>query len=170
MRIVIVSDTHGRNDNFKKLMKTCGGADAVVHLGDVYMDANSFRKLCPYPLYIVRGNGDFLGDLPKEETAQFGKYKCLLIHGHDRAVYRGALPLFYEAKERGFDVVMFGHTHRPSVQTQEGVTVLNPGSLSFPRQENGRPSWILMDIDDKGEAHYNINYLDGRDREYVFGY
>ena len=36
---------------------------------------------------------------------------------------------------------------------------MNPGSLSYPRQEGKRPSYILMDIDDKGEAQFEIEYL-----------
>ena len=40
-----------------------------------------------------------------------------------------------------------------------GLTVLNPGSLSFPRQEGRRPSYMLMDLDDEGEAHFTTCYL-----------
>ncbi len=39
------------------------------------------------------------------------------------------------------------------------LTVLNPGSLSFPRQEGRRPSYMLMDLDDEGEAHFTTCYL-----------
>ena len=42
---------------------------------------------------------------------------------------------------------------------RKGITVLNPGSLSFPRQDGRRPSYMLMEIDREGEAHYTVNYL-----------
>ena len=54
---------------------------------------------------------------------------------------------------------MFGHTHKPYLDTEDGITILNPGSLSYPRQEGRRPSYMIMTIDEAGEAHYEICYL-----------
>ena len=65
-----------------------------------------------------------------------------------------------EACGRGMDIVMFGHTHRPFLDNSKGVIVLNPGSVSYPRQEGHLPSYALMEIDQKGEAHFSIEYLD----------
>ena len=50
-----------------------------------------------------------------------------------------------EAKSRGFNIVMYGHTHRPSIDMSDPeVTVINPGSLAYPRQEGRRPTYIVM--------------------------
>ena len=70
-----------------------------------------------------------------------------------------------EARAGGFDIVMYGHTHRPfyEVDKKDGdkdLIVLNPGSLSYPRQDGHRPSYMLMDIDRDGEAHFSLNYLE----------
>ncbi len=56
-------------------------------------------------------------------------------------------------------MVMFGHTHRPVIDRDGEVLALNPGSMSYPRQEGRRPSYIVMDVDGKGEAHFEIKYL-----------
>ena len=64
-----------------------------------------------------------------------------------------------DAEGRGFDIVMFGHTHRPIIDYHKDVIALNPGSLSYPRQEGKRPSYIIMDLDKKGEATFEIEYL-----------
>ena len=56
-------------------------------------------------------------------------------------------------------IVMFGHTHRPIIDYHKDVIALNPGSLSYPRQEGKRPSYIIMDLDKKGEATFEIEYL-----------
>lgn len=165
MRIVIISDTHGRNQNVKKVLETCGGIDYLIHLGDLCCGYYEFKDLLPCPSYIVRGNNDSSEHLPREIEAQFGKYRCLLTHGHYYGLWRGRDTLFDEAKKRGFDIVMYGHVHVPVIERRGGITVLNPGSLSFPRQEDRRPSWILMEFDDKGEAHFNINYLDTKEAE-----
>ena len=64
-----------------------------------------------------------------------------------------------EAALRGADIVMYGHSHRPVVDYDEGVIAINPGSLTYPRQEGRRPSYILMEIDKNEKAHFTINYL-----------
>ena len=93
-----------------------------------------------------------------------GRYKTLLTHGHYYNVSVGAEYLKQEARARGFDIVMFGHTHRPfyEVEKKEGdkdLIVLNPGSLSYPRQDGHKPSFMLMEIDKEGEAHFSLNFL-----------
>ena len=55
--------------------------------------------------------------------------------------------------------MMFGHTHRPLIDYSKGIIALNPGSLSYPRQEGKRPSYMIMELDKKGEAHFEIVYL-----------
>ena len=46
-----------------------------------------------------------------------------------------------------------------SIDYHKDVIALNPGSLSYPRQEGKRPSYIIMDLDKKGEATFEIEYL-----------
>ncbi len=64
-----------------------------------------------------------------------------------------------EARIRGIDIVMYGHTHKPVVDIDEDVIAVNPGSLAYPRQEGRRPSFLIMDLDKDGNAHFTINYL-----------
>jgi len=49
---------------------------------------------------------------------------------------------------------MFGHTHRPYFEERDGITVLNPGSLSFPRQEGRKSSYMILETD--GEEKYEF--------------
>ena len=46
---------------------------------------------------------------------------------------------------------MYGHTHRPYLKTVDGVTILNPGSLGYPRQSSHIPTYMIMNVDDNGE-------------------
>ena len=78
----------------------------------------------------------------------------LLTHGHYYGVSVGMERLKEEARARGCNIAMFGHTHRPYLSQEEGLTVLNPGSLSFPRQDGRKPTYMLMEIDENGEAHF----------------
>ena len=62
------------------------------------------------------------------------------------------------ARANGADIVMFGHTHRPVIEMDDVIAV-NPGSISQPRQENRRPSYMIMEIDKNKELHFNIYYV-----------
>ena len=64
-----------------------------------------------------------------------------------------------EAEARRYDIVMFGHTHRPLIDRGDNITAVNPGSISYPRQDGKRPSYIVMETDGSGEAHFEIRYL-----------
>lgn len=65
-----------------------------------------------------------------------------------------------EAADRKLDIVMFGHTHRPCYEVQDGIVVLNPGSLSYPRQEGRRPSYMMMELNERGEAQFELRYVE----------
>lgn len=67
----------------------------------------------------------------------------MLTHGHYYNVSLGVETLREEAIERGCDIAMYGHTHRPYLEQGGKVTILNPGSLSYPRP--GRPQTLLHD-------------------------
>ena len=64
-----------------------------------------------------------------------------------------------EARSRGVDIVMFGHTHKPYLDIENDLITLNPGSLSYPRQDGRKPSYMIMELDKAGEAHFTIAYL-----------
>ena len=158
MKILIVSDTHRRDGNLTGVLDMVGTPDMLIHCGDVEGSEDFIRSIAGCPVHMVAGNNDFFTDLKKEEEFYIGDYKVWLTHGHNYYVSMGTEFIREEAKSRGVDIVMFGHTHRPYLE-QGKVTVLNPGSLSYPRQEGRRPSYILMELDAKGQMHYRINYI-----------
>ena len=159
MRVLIVSDTHGRHSNLIEALDMVQPVDLLVHLGDVEGGEDEIRLLAECPVEIVAGNNDFFSDLPRETSVQIGRYRVLLTHGHYYAVNAGIMGIAEEAAARGYDMVMFGHTHRPVIVEEKGATVINPGSISYPRQEGRKPSFILMETDQKGEAHFELEYL-----------
>ena len=55
------------------------------------------------------------------------------------------------AKEKGARIALFGHTHVPFCEEMDGVLVANPGSLSLPRQADGRPTYMILWLDDNGQ-------------------
>ena len=60
------------------------------------------------------------------------------------------------ALENGAEIIMFGHTHEPIIEKYPGITVINPGSLSRPRQDGHRPTYIVMTVEDNGNTDFSI--------------
>lgn len=160
MRILVVSDTHKKNDNFFRLLKIVGPLDMIIHCGDTEGSEYILTAVAECPMQIVLGNNDFFSLLPRELELNVDKYKVWVTHGHNYYVSMGNEFIKKEARARGKDVVIFGHTHRPVIDTStEGIIAVNPGSLSYPRQEGRRPSYVIMEVDRFGELHFTIAYL-----------
>lgn len=159
MKILIVSDTHRNHDNLELVLEREKPIDMLIHLGDAEGCEDYIEAMAECPVEVVAGNNDFFSDLPGEREIKIGDYKVLLTHGHYYYVNAGIGHIRREAVARGIDIAMFGHTHRPILEEDEDVIILNPGSLSYPRQEGRRPSYIVMDLDESGKAHFLLEFL-----------
>ena len=159
MKILIVSDTHGRDRNLLQTLQKVGHIDLMIHLGDICGSEKYIKSIAPCPVEMVCGNNDFFINLPKEKVIMIGDYSVFLTHGHKYGVYFGTGPIKKAARIRQADIVMFGHTHVPLIDLNDNVWAINPGSLSLPRQSGGTPTYIIMDIDRMGKAHFTLNYL-----------
>lgn len=158
MKVLIVSDTHGRNQYLQKTLERVSPIDLMIHLGDIEGGEEYIRSIAGCPTEMVSGNNDFFNGLPKEKVIRIGKYSVLLTHGHRYGVYYTTSELIEAAVRNHADIVMFGHTHIPMINLKEEAWLINPGSLALPRQHNRKPSFIIMDIDSNGNAHFTLNY------------
>lgn len=159
MKILIISDTHRKHKNLEMLLERLRPIDLMIHLGDVEGSEDYLAELAGCPLEIVAGNNDFFSNLPREKMILVGEYKVWITHGHYYYVGSGIADIKRVAKSKGADIVMFGHTHIPLLDYDDDIIALNPGSISYPRQEGKQPSYILMELDKKGKAHFSINFL-----------
>ncbi len=161
MKILVVSDTHRRNENLKKVIEMVKPIDMLIHLGDGEGVENQIREWIGSDciLHMVLGNNDFFSDLPREVEVPIGNHRALLTHGHYYNVSLDVGELANEAQSRHCDIVMYGHTHKPFCEFRGDVMVMNPGSLSFPRQDGRKPSYVILEVDREGELHFTQNYL-----------
>ncbi len=126
-RIVgVISDTHGLLR--PEAIQILEGADLIVHAGDIGKPdiLRALRKIAP--VFAIRGNVDrgvWAQELPETVVVEVGPVKLYVIHD------LSALDLSPETA--GFDVVVSGHSHHPSVRAHNGVLFLNPGSAG-PRR------------------------------------
>ena len=158
MKVLIVSDTHRKNDNYFNVLNM-HRPDFVVHCGDSEGSEYALTQAADCPVKIILGNNDFFSELPRELEFNIGQYKVWVTHGHNYYVSMGNENIKREAIARGVDIVMYGHTHKPVVDIDDEVIAINPGSLSYPRQDGHKPSYIIMEIDRFDEAHFTIAYL-----------
>lgn len=159
MKILIVSDTHRKHEYLEAVLEAEKPLDLLIHLGDAESCEDYIEVMAECPVEVVAGNNDFFSNLPGEREFTIGKYRVLLTHGHYYYVNAGIGHIKREAEARNIDIAMFGHTHRPFLEQDGNVTVLNPGSISYPRQDGKRPSYIIMELDEAGEAHFSLQYV-----------
>ena len=159
MKVLIVSDTHRRNENDIKVLEQVSPVDLVIHCGDIEGSEYLIAQSAGCPVQMVTGNNDFFSDLPREKEFNVGRYKVWLTHGHNYYVSMRNENLKHEARMHGVDIVIYGHTHKPVVDIEGDIIAVNPGSLTYPRQENRKPSYIIMELDREGKVHFTINYL-----------
>lgn len=160
MKVLIVSDTHGSHRNLERALEQTGSIDMFIHLGDIEGGEAYLKGVTDCEKHMVRGNNDFFSEFPEEEEFYIGKYKVFITHGHTHLVSLNPKYIKKEGKERQADIVMFGHTHRPYLEQCEGITLLNPGSVSHPRQDSRKCSYMVLDMDAQGELNFMQKYLD----------
>ena len=130
MQILIFSDSHGDRRRLREALLRHPAVSAVCHLGDGARDMAQVAQEFPdRTVFGVCGNCDMCTDLPLTRLEKFGGKKVLLTHGHAFSVKSGLLTYQLAAQERGADVALFGHTHRPFEENVGGVYLFNPGSL-----------------------------------------
>lgn len=164
LRILIMSDSHGRNENVElaiaQVREEIGEFQMLIHLGDVG-DARELESLAGVPCYIVRGNTDYDAKLLNANVIEAGGHRIFATHGHLYQVDMWLDLLRFAALENDCDIAMYGHTHVPYLEEDpDDVTILNPGSISKPRQADHRYTYMVMEIDDEDEVTYELRYVE----------
>lgn len=101
-------------------------------MGDCIRDAEDLSREFPtLPICTVPGNNDWFSDVAKEKTIRLGDTNIFLCHGHTTGVKSGTDVQLAKALRQNCTVSLFGHTHSPYLHRQEGVLLINPGSLTY---------------------------------------
>lgn len=150
MIIGVVSDTHRVKSAIEKAVYVMKKAEVeiIFHLGDNVQDAKDIASLMNKEVISVKGNCDITNSVPSEMVIEAGGKKFLLTHGHNYNVYYELNELKYKALELGADMVLFGHTHVPAIEFQDGLYFMNPGSAASSRHK-GNTIGIITIINEK---------------------
>ena len=130
MRILVVSDTHRDSWSLQEAILRQPKAEVVIHLGDGADEAEMIKQKFPEKqFYMVRGNCDWSCNLPMEQIVTLEGRRIFFTHGYAQNVKYGLYQLKSEAREQGADVALFGHTHESMTDYEDGLYLMNPGSL-----------------------------------------
>ncbi len=166
MKIAVFSDLHGSVEAMEFVKKISVDVDELWFLGDLYFDYKNNEETPKNRLkvyewvkeelkrklkVIVSGNCDIKETSDNEFFKEnqcikelFGR-KFLIVHGHD---FKDENKKDY-LTENQCSALLYGHTHIGNLSVIEDMLYLNPGSVSFPRDELSIPSYILINTDDK---------------------
>ncbi len=147
MRVLIISDTHGDTDNFDLLLEKERNIDMVIHCGDGARDFDYIEERSRCSFRCVRGNCDLLCRVRDSISFELEGHGIYVEHGlHISNMNLRELREFGEFNR--VDVIMYGHTHRQRIEKTDGLWIVNPGSLSRPR--DGYPSYAILETDGQG--------------------
>lgn len=159
MKVLLVSDTHGRDEMLEEAIQL-EKPEFLCHMGDVEGSEEYIRLIAGCPVEVVAGNNDFWRtDLESEIQFELEGFHIFMTHGHYYSVHWGTDDVKAAGYRNGADIVLFGHTHQPTLEIGEDMIVANPGSLTFPRQGNGRPSYMVMNLEKGKTPEIEIKYL-----------
>lgn len=132
MRVLVVSDIHGKLNLLREAIEAQPTARDVIFLGDGLRQVEDVMDLYPdRTFYTVPGNCDFgaKGIPIRQET--FGGKRFYFTHGHLHGVKSGLYRLDLAAREAEADIALFGHTHVAYEEYADGLYLFNPGSLGY---------------------------------------
>ena len=149
MRIVIISDSHRRSGNIRKILDEQQNARHVFFLGDVTGDIEDLIKVYSDKVFhIVSGNCDIFSSYPSSNISEVAGHRIFFTHGHTLGVKYGTDRLISAARAADCDIALYGHTHISKILYEDGMYVVNPGSCSEPRE--GGKSYAVIDIEKNG--------------------
>ena len=127
--ITAFSDSHGARYNVSRIVGDCEVSDKVVFLGDGLGDLIELFEFDD-KIIKVAGNCDFTLSVSKKVVFEVEGVRFLAVHGDLFGVKSSLDRLVQFAKQNECRGVLFGHKHKPVVKEVDGVTLINPGTLS----------------------------------------
>lgn len=149
MRILVISDSHAVIRNIDYCLQSQPDAKHIFFLGDNTRDIENIKVYYPDKIFhIVHGNCDYGSLYPSIDSVILGGKKIIFTHGHNFSVKSGTSVLLSKSRAAGADIVLFGHTHIAKISYEDGVYLVNPGSIAHSRE--GANSYAVIDIEENG--------------------
>lgn len=150
MLIGVLADTHipSRAKQLPEAVRRgLTGVNLILHAGDIF-DLAVLRELEKIaPVTAVAGNGD-----PPELAEVLGRQKLFVLDGCSIGLIHGdgVKGTTRRRAQNAFpaaDCIVFGHSHMPCNERENGLLLFNPGSPT-DRRRSPRPSYGLLSVAD----------------------
>ena len=132
MKILVISDSHGRKDLALRVIEKESDCKTVFFLGDGEREAVFLKENSKDRSFIcVRGNNDYSSSFEDIAYKHIDGVTFIACHGHRFDVRFSRRTLFYKAADVKAHIALYGHTHVPLTETDalSGVCAINPGAL-----------------------------------------
>ena len=131
MKILILSDCHYKKFLADQVLQQNASAELIIFLGDGEDNIRDIPLRFPTKAFIgLRGNCDFCSSFPLTQTFEVDNVRFFCTHGHLYHVKTNLAALKKAACDDNAHVALFGHTHRQILQEENGLLLLNPGSIT----------------------------------------
>lgn len=151
-KILVISDTHGLVLPLKEIFDKHTDVTEIFHCGD--SELMNFDPILK-KVHIVRGNCDYDRTLPNDLFIKVGQHKIYMAHGHMHSVKSSLDKLQKHAKDMGAEIALYGHSHIAKANMMDGVLMVNPGSLAYPRGRKEKTYAIItLNKDQKHQVDF----------------
>lgn len=135
MKIGVLSDSHGDVSAVSRAFELFQalGCHTVFHLGDGLKDMESVKQRYAMEVISVPGNMDYSLDTPGEQIYRAENLRFFLCHGHRLDMHNTRYFLRERARNENCQVALYGHTHQAFTQEEDGILMVNPGSVARPK-------------------------------------
>ncbi len=152
MKFAIVSDTHDNIANFTKVINWLNkeGIKLILHCGDISTQATitEAEKIFEGEIKYARGNADYgLDDIPDKNEVEVESGNPSEISGRfSRKIAICHFPDMAKklCQSKNYDLVFYGHTHKPWAENENGCKMINPGEMAG---QFYRPSFAVYDTE-----------------------
>lgn len=130
MKILVFSDTHFNSSDVVEIYYL-ENPDYVVSAGDFAEDVLELLNIDKsIKILAVRGNCDYYDpNIPEELYFSLEEKNFYLCHGHRWGVKESTERLEKKIESEDIDVIIFGHTHIPTlIEVGKGGRLFNPGA------------------------------------------
>lgn len=137
-RILVTSDSHRNIEILEELANKHPNCDYYLDAGD--SERYDIELL---PFLSVKGNMDYHIKTNFRIIDVDDNYKIYLFHGDKYFLSLNTLADL--AKKNNCNIIIHGHIHKPYYQFHDGVHIMCPGSVSYPRSSDGA-TYIVLNI------------------------
>jgi len=172
MKIGVISDTHGDAINFDiALNNILYDVELIIHAGDILnhgprnkipegynpVKLAELINTSPIDIFFAKGNCDSEVDELLINYFISSPYLYLMVEGVRLFVSHGHINFseYLKKAKQKCDIFIFGHTHIYTIEKEDNIVQLNPGSLSLPKN-NPNGTCAIINIDSNEISIFDI--------------